>query len=377
MEIDDHFVSALTRAGKLSAADLDRLLRTFGSAENIWRASASALSAAGLKPKAVQELISSRPSIDPDREKDLLLREGVSVVRWRGCDYPPLLARIADPPAALFVRGDPAAICGDHLIAVVGTRAITRYGEQVTALLCRPLAANLTIVSGLALGVDALAHAVALDAGGKTAAVLGSGVDRQSVGPRSNFGLAERIVADGGALVSEYPPGTAARRHHFPLRNRIIAGLCRGTVVIEAASRSGALITASAALEYNRDVFAVPGPINQAASEGTNALIGQGAIPITSAKDIFDHYDLRPIENLVSQNRRQVTDINKEGAAIVAALRDGPLAIDILAQKTGLRIRTVMAAATDLELAGIIAMSGNEYTLRFDSRGQVRLFCQT
>jgi len=375
MENGDHFIAALARAGGLSAADLDRLLRTLGSAEGVWRASAAALTAAGLKPTAAQELARKRSTIDPDREKILLLREGVIVLSWGDRRYPPLLARIADPPAALFVRGDPAVICGDNLIAVVGTRSVTRYGEQATALLCRPLAeAGLTIISGLALGVDALAHAAALDAGGRTAAVLGSGVDRPSVGPRSNFGLAERIAGGGGALVSEYPPGAAARRHHFPLRNRIIAGLCRGTIVIEAASRSGALITASAALEYNRDVFAVPGPITQAASAGTNALIGQGAIPVTSVKDILDHYGLEPIGARAAQNR---TDITNDEAVIVGALRDGPLTADLLAQKTGLKIRAVMAAAADLEIAGAIAMDGGEYSLRFDSRVQVRLFCQT
>lgn len=371
---DASFAAALIRAGGLKAAELGRLLAALGSAEAVWRAPVAALAAAGLTPSAARILSERRSRVDPDAERTALSRDGILVLPWGDRRYPPLLAAIADPPAALFVRGDAGIIGRTDLIAVVGTRAITRYGEQAAALICRPLAAaGLAIVSGLALGTDALAHAAALEAGGRTVAVLGSGVDRQSIGPKSNCRLAESIASDGGALVSEYPPGTTARKHHFPLRNRIIAGLCRATVVVEACAGSGALITAAAALEYDRDVFAVPGPITQAASEGTNAIIGQGAMPATSARAILDHYGWKPTDGRNAADRKDAD--NNEKNAVVAALRDGPLAADLLALKTGLNIRAVMAAAADLEVAGVIAAYGGEYVLQFDSRGQVRLPC--
>ncbi len=257
--------------------------------------------------------------------------------------YPPLLRQIADPPAKLFARGDLAVLSREDAIAVVGTRQMTRYGEAVTKQLVAPLAAAGTpIVSGLALGIDAIAHEATVGSGGLAIAVLAAGVADRDIGPRANFGLARRILSSGGVLISEFPSGTPATKDKFLLRNRIVAGLARATIIVEAAARSGALVTARLALEDGRDVYAVPGPITSSASEGTNKLIATGAMPILSPTMLLEELSVE-----ITAPRVALTDDER---AVLAQITKGITSPDDIAQITGLPARKVSAALAALSM---------------------------
>jgi DNA processing protein len=261
----------------------------------------------------------------------------------RRSDLPPLLRAIHDPPPRLHVRGEAGLdLLSRPSASIVGARACSPYGAQVARLLGRELAAaGVVVVSGLARGIDAEAHRGALDGGGATVAVLGCGIDRDY--PAANAELARRIVESGGLIVSEYEPGVEPAPWRFPARNRIIAGLCSATVVVEARERSGALITADFALEEGRDVLAVPGEITSALSAGTNALLKLGAGPVTAAGDVLELY------GLLSEQRPKP---KLEGAAAVV-LGALPATMDDLVQRTGLAAGAVAAVLAELELGGL------------------------
>ncbi|MBI2625750.1 DNA-protecting protein DprA [Candidatus Parcubacteria bacterium] len=278
-----------------------------------------------------------------------------ATVRRADQTYPPLLAEIAQPPQTLYVRGSLEALAAPCL-AVVGTRTPSAYGKQITPMLVSGLTrAGITIVSGLAIGIDTLAHEAALESGGKTVAVLGSGVDEISVYPPENRTLARRIVEAGGAVISEFPEGTEPKPFHFPQRNRIIAGLSRGVLVIEAREKSGALITANFALEENRDVFAVPGPITIPTSAGPNRLIAAGAQAILSADDILDAWHLAELPLPAHMNRPD--------APLLAYFPVTPIHVDELVRSSGLSAAEVNVELAKLELAGYIRnLGGGAYT---------------
>jgi len=265
--------------------------------------------------------------------------------------YPSLLAQLHDPPPALHVRGDVDCL-SVAAVAVVGARSCSSYGAQVARDLAGELArAGVVVVSGLARGIDGEAHRGALAGGGITVAVLGCGIDRDY--PRSHAELAQRIRANG-AVVSEYAPGIEPAPWRFPARNRIIAGLCLATVVVEARQRSGALITADFALELGRDVFAVPGEITSALSAGTNDLLRQGAIPLTAARDVLAAIGFEPQpppRPRVSERAVSVLDLLGEGA------RDA----DELVRLTGQSSSEVAAVLVELELAGLVAAADGMY----------------
>jgi DNA processing protein len=269
-------------------------------------------------------------------------RYGSLWLRERG--YPVMLAAIHDPPRRLFVRGDRVDLLAGPCVAVVGARSCTRYGAHVARSLGRELArAGAVVVSGLARGIDGEAHRGALEATGATIAVLGCGIDRDY--PRAHAELARRIVVDG-LIVSEYPPGVEPAPWRFPARNRIVAGLSVATVVVEARERSGALITAEFALEEGREVLAVPGEITSGLSDGTNALIRQGAAPLLSVDDVLDAVGLeRP--------RAAAPEVGDHATVVLAGLRAGALDADGLARATGLPASEVAAALVELELAGL------------------------
>jgi DNA processing protein len=264
--------------------------------------------------------------------------------------YPPLLAAIFDPPKRLYLRGGAEEdVLRRPAVAIVGARACSHYGSQVARRLGRELAgAGLVVVSGLARGIDAEAHRGALEAGGVTVGVLGCGIDRDY--PAAHAELARRI-REHGLVVSEYEPGVEPAPWRFPARNRIIAGLCAATVVVEARERSGALITADLALEEGRDVLAVPGEIASPLSAGTNALLKLGAAPCTSADDVLELFGL---------TREPVRAPPVEGAAktVLAAL---PGAADDVVRASGLDARTVAVALAELELAGLAAEGDGTY----------------
>ena len=290
-----------------------------------------------------------RRTFDEAAYRRLLADRGFRFVDRRG--LPPLLASIHDPPPGLFLRGDaPPELLAEPAVAVVGARACSPYGSAVARMLGRELAAvGLVVVSGLARGVDGEAHRGALEAGGRTVAVLGCGIDRDY--PAVHRELAGRI-AEAGLVVSEYAPGVEPAPWRFPARNRIVAGLCSATVVVEARERSGALITADLALEEGREVFACPGEITSSLSAGTNALLRLGATPLTRAADVLESFGL--VE-------REAPGVEGTPAVVLAALRDGPAGADELARRLGLGAGELAAALAELELAGLAATEAGRY----------------
>jgi DNA processing protein len=277
-------------------------------------------------------------------------------VQWVGRSdprYPTLLGAIHDPPAGLFVRGAAGLeLLGRAAVGIVGARSCSPYGAQVARMLGRELAAaGLVVVSGLARGIDGEAHRGALEAGGATVAVLGCGVDRDY--PASHAELAARIRATGLA-VAEYAPGVEPAPWRFPARNRIIAGLCSTTIVVEARERSGALITADLALEEGREVLAVPGEITSALSRGTNDLLRLGATPCTGSEDVLELYGLSP----AVAAKVELTEV---ADAVLGRLRDGAASADELARATGLEAGALASALTELELAGVAVAAGGVF----------------
>jgi len=272
------------------------------------------------------------------------------VVRRRDDGYPVLLGQIPDPPAGLWVRGDaPLELLDRPAVAIVGARACSGYGRSVArALATGVAAAGAVVVSGMARGVDGEAHRGALAAGGATVAVLGCGVDRDY--PAAHAELARSIVASGGLVVSEYEPGVEPAPWRFPARNRIIAGLARATVVVEARERSGALITADFALEDGREVLAVPGEITSGLSAGTNALLRLGAAPATGVADVLEALGLDTPPTTAA-----VPD-DPAAQAVLVAVAAGAGTPDELTRATGLGAGDLAAALTLLELAGAVAV---------------------
>jgi DNA processing protein len=274
------------------------------------------------------------------------------VLRRRESAYPPLLRELHDPPPQLFLRGGPAEVLREPAVAIVGARSCSSYGAQVARMLGRELAAaGVIVVSGLARGIDGEAHRGALEAGGRTVAVLGCGIDRDY--PARHSELARRIEA-GGAIVSEYPPGTEPAPWRFPARNRIVAGLCLATVVVEARARSGALITADFALELGREVFAVPGEITAGLSAGTNDLLRQGATPLLAARDVLDAIGFEP-----APKKGSVLSPVAEGLLLLLA--DEAREADGLTRASGRTSAEVGAALVELELAGLVASADGLY----------------
>ena len=271
----------------------------------------------------------------------------VTVTRDRP-GYPPRLRELHDAPARLYVRGERRDALERPVVAIVGARSCSAYGAQVAQTLARDLAAaGMTVVSGLARGIDGEAHRGALEGGGLTAAVLGCGIDRDY--PARHGELARRIAASG-LIVSEYPPGTEPAPWRFPARNRIIAALAGATVIVEARERSGALITADFALDLGREVFAVPGEITASLSAGTNGLIRQGAAPLLAPEDVFDALG-------VERPTRSPPPLSAAASALLQLLADAPAGIDELVARSGCAAADVAAALVELELAGAAAQA--------------------
>ena len=278
---------------------------------------------------------------------------GIRRLRRRDAGYPPLLAAIHDPPPAIFLRGEgETSMLSQPAVAVVGARACSAYGRSVARTLGRELAAaGLVVVSGMARGIDGEAHRGALEAGGVTVAVLGCGVDRDY--PAAHAELARRIC-QRGLVVSEYEPGVEPAPWRFPARNRIIAGLCAGTVVVEARERSGALISADFALEEGREVLAVPGEITSALSAGTNALLRLGATPVTCPGDVLEAFGLAAAEP-------EPESLGPAAQTLLERLRDGALTGDELVRASGIDPAQASAALMELELARRVALEDGVY----------------
>jgi DNA processing protein len=351
-----HWV-AFTRVPGIGPARFQKLLDFFGDAATAWRAGQDDLLAAGLDARTAESLLAQRKARpDPLRELDLLARHGITALPLPDPAYPMLLREIYLPPSLLYVRGalTPA---DEWAIAIVGTRKATSYGLQATNKLAGDLAQQkITIISGLARGIDTVGHQAALTANGRTLAVMGCGLD--IVYPPENAKLAARIT-EQGALISDFPLGTRPEASNFPARNRIISGLARGVLVIEAPEKSGALITARFALEQNRDVFALPGSILNKASDGTNKLIQEGAKLVLRAEDILEELQMQQAPQQQAM-REHLPASDTEGAILaVLAAAPEPLHSDEICRATGLPAAEVSSTLLMMHLKGMILDLGS------------------
>ncbi|MEX2032374.1 MAG: DNA-processing protein DprA [Dehalococcoidia bacterium] len=341
---------ALHRIHRLGSVRFGVLERGFPSIEAAWRASEGELVDVGLDAKTAQAIAKARAEIDPATEIERLHEAGIQAFTRSGPGYPSRLREIDDAPPVLYVRG--AWVAEDEWsVAVVGTRRATAYGRQAASELSRGLAANgVTVVSGLARGVDTIAHRTALDTGGRTVAVLANGLD--TIYPPENRRMADEI-AERGAVMSDYPLGTKPRADFFPRRNRILSGLSLGTLVVEGGYQSGSMITAKFATEQNREVFAVPGSIFSPQSRGPQSLIRDGATPVSSAQDILEALNLTQIGAQLDFGRAAPPESPDE-RELMSALTREPQHIDEVARKTGLAAAIVSGTLALLELKGLV-----------------------
>ena len=335
-------------------ATLRLLKNRMGNFQDAWRGDLSLL-ATGAFTKPIARIIDARAALDPEKEFNKLAQHGIWMITEDEEAFPSQLREIPHAPLFLYGKGRRPDMSRTH-IGIVGTRRPTAYGKEVAAAITGGLAHHgLTIVSGLAVGIDTIAHTAALAARAPTIAVIGSGIDERSLFPQQNISLSRRIAQEGGTIVSEYAPGTPPMKDHFPQRNRIIAGLSRGVFVVEARVRSGALITAQMALEQNRDVFAAPGSIFSPTSAGTNSLIQQGAKLTRSAADICEEWGMQ-IANASNADFDAKLDNNEK---TVIKLLEQELTIDELCERIHLDTPTLMSVLSLLELKGYIRQMGN------------------
>ncbi|MFH1325924.1 MAG: DNA-processing protein DprA [Candidatus Falkowbacteria bacterium] len=354
---------ALSCFPKFGPVRFKKIISYFPSMKSAWQASLIELESAGIDYNTATEFIQERSKINPDAETEKLMAENIKIVTIQDIDYPALLKEMPDAPPLLYYKGNLNCV-KQFCLSVVGSRKYTSYGKQAVEKLVSQLAeVGMTIVSGLALGIDALAHESALQVNGSTAAILGSGINQSSIYPRANVNLAARILAQDGLLLTEFPYGTPALKHHFPQRNRIVAGLSLGTLIIEATEKSGALITARLALDYNREVFAVPGSIFSTNSQGTNKLIQKNGAQLANSADTI--LETLAIENIqASKQVQKIIPDNPTELQLMEILNHEPVHINTLARLTKLDTATINATLITMELKGYARnMDGGNYVL--------------
>ena len=317
-----------------------------------WNANEREFAEAGVPAPAIEDIRTCRKTIDPEKEWMKLEKCGIFGITKKDAEYPELLKETPFPPFILYRRGD--ALKSGIGLAVVGTRKPTPYGKEATEKIISDLSGtDISIISGLALGIDGIAHKSAIKSGLTTIAVLGSGIDERSVYPDFHKELSRDILKNGGALISEFPPETPGLKHHFPQRNRIIAGMTTGTLVIEAREKSGSLITARYALDSGREVFTVPGSIFSSASFGTHELLREGATPVRHGDDIMNALN---IERTNTRDTGHFSGIPQQ----ILSLLETPLPFEILKQKLNIETPALNAALSLLELNEAIADIGNK-----------------
>lgn len=342
---------------KIGPVRMKRIWHYFQSMQLAWNAETIDLMRAGLEQEIAEEIIQKRSTINLNEVLEKMVAENIKAITLTDEFYPKLLQEIYNPPPILFYQGELNSVKDEFSLAIVGTRKMSNYGRQVAPEITKALSkSGLVIISGLALGIDSLAHETAIEGGGRTIAVLGSGLDREHIYPSVNHYLCDKIIGSGGMIVSEYPPGTESLRQHFPQRNRIIAGLSLGTLVIEAPEESGALLTARFALEQNREVFAIPGSIYSPNSLGPNNLIRMGAKLVTSAEDILEALDLNLVKEYV-ETKKIIPD-SLEEAKILAHLSHEPVHVDELKRLTKLDTAPLNSTLTLMEMKGRVRNLG-------------------
>jgi len=356
---------ALARIDGLGVRSAHKLMAHFGSPQAAYMASLTELESCGLSAQVAQAIFAQVGMRDAERELEAAVKAGCQLVTLSSDEYPPLLREISDAPLVLYVHGD-ASLLSRHAVAMVGSRRPSAYGSSVAHRLASDLAQRgLVVVSGLARGIDSASHRGALEAPGRTIAVLGSGID--VIYPRENKSLAKKIM-ESGAVISEFPLGTGPTPQNFPIRNRIISGLALGVVIVEAAEYSGSLITARLALEQNREVFGVPGNITSAQSFGPNHLIKQGAKLVDQWIDVIEEFpaairiQLLPAgeasegEPAAAQTPSLFeTSLSPDQKAVFEALRaDEAVYVDSVFGSVTLPHPRVLAALLELEMTGLI-----------------------
>lgn len=352
--MEKYYLAALQMVDGIGSVSINRLTGFFGSAEQVWQAHRNDLALCGVfTEKVCNNLFNHREKIDVHKLAADWDKKGIKICTLSEAEYPSLLRNIYNPPIILYYRG--ILPSNERLLAIVGARRATAYGKNTARLFAAELAEQgFIVVSGGARGIDTEAHLGAVDKG-QTIAVMGCGVD--IIYPPENKRLFT-MIAESGAIISEYPPGTSAHPAFFPARNRLISGLSLGTLIVEAAQKSGALITADFALEQNRDVFAVPGSIFSELSKGTHQLIKQGAKLVQSVSDILEEYGFEA-------NEPQVEDssLTHDETAVYSVLTyDFPIGIEEIVMKTNLTPSIVTYILLQLELRGLVAgQSGQRY----------------
>ncbi len=344
----------------IGAAKLRALREHFGSMEVAWEANSAELTRMGLDKRTIASFLTTRSEIDLEGEMEKLDRMGVDLLCWESPNYPAQLRDIPASPPVIYVKGD--LLDTDRwAIAIVGTRRLTAYGRQMTHALTSGLVRHdITIVSGLARGIDSIAHKAAVEQGGRTIGVLACGID--CIYPPENRKLAEQIADGQGAVISEHALGVQPEKKNFPPRNRIISGLSLGTVVVEAAKVSGALITTKFAREQGREVYAVPGNANSRASKGTNNLIKQGGKLVTEAQDILEDLNLERAPE--QQAVQMILPDSAEEATLIPLLIDAPRHVDELSRESGLPAPLVSSTLVMMELKGQVQqIGGMQYAL--------------
>ncbi len=341
-----------------------QLLNQFGSMEKAWHSDSSELRNAGLDAGSVKSIVAFRPQIDTDAEIEKMSLAGIHAYTYQDTAYPARLKETYDYPPVIYVRGS-FSPQDEWSIAVVGTRHATAYGRQVTEEIVSDLArSKITVVSGLARGIDTIAHRTCLESGGRTMAIFACGLD--TIYPPENARLARQIV-ENGALISEYPLGIKPRSENFPRRNRIMSGLCLGTLVIEAGEKSGALITAQMALEQNREVFAVPGSILSSASIGTNRLLQEGAKLVTDYKDILEELNLMTVDRQIEM--KELIPPTETESILLKQMSAEPVHIDEICRLASLPAAMVSSTLAMMELKGMVKHLGAmNYSLARETR---------
>jgi DNA processing protein len=354
---------------KIGPASVQKLKNYFPDIATAFRASAIDLEKAGLLSALVDEFVGWRRTFSPDMAWAELEREKIRFMTWNDAGYPLLLKEICAAPPFLYYKGTIKAT--DGRLAVVGSRRHSAYADKVVTTLIPALANyRIEVVSGLALGVDTLAHRAALDSGGMTLAVLGSGL--KNIYPRDNARLAEQIITSGGALISEFPPDTPPYKNNFPRRNRLISGLSQATLVVEAGAKSGALITAAYALEQNREVLAVPGPIFSEFSAGPNKLIKDGATVVTEAADILRIFKIELTNDDAVEKTKIATAPDLKNAnektiyklIKIAAERSEKITADEIGKMSKLDTAIINSTLSILEIREMIVSDGSGYSLK-------------
>ena len=348
------YLLALHSIDGLGPIRLKNILDYFKDPKLAWEAKGGELLNLGIPKPTIDLLVETRKKLDPQTYAESIKNSGISYLTSFDDNYPKLLKQIYDPPTVIYFKGQLKD--EEKTLAVVGTRKITGYGRAVTEKFVRGLvAAGLTIVSGLAKGVDSQAHLSTIKSGGRTIAVLGGGLNY--IYPPENRSLAEQIVESGGAVMSEFPPDYPSLPGNFPSRNRIISGLSQGVLVVEAAEDSGSLITARLALEQGREVFAVPGPITSNLSKGPIDLIKEGARVVMNAEEILDELGINQVQS--SKIKVSNEDLSKDEAQILDILENEQLHIDEICRKLDLSAAKVSGTLLKMEISGLVQNLGS------------------